>query len=82
MHTFIPVYINELTSMMAIFSSMPSMAVWGEGGGKSGVGGWEYPVGVKGIPSFGLFLSNSKDPGGWIPVKGEEMFEQKFTLYL
>lgn len=28
-----------LTSIMAILSSMPSIAVCGEGGGKSGVGG-------------------------------------------
>ena len=25
------------------------MAVAGEGGGKSGVGGWAYPVGVSGV---------------------------------
>ena len=31
-----------------IFSAIPSTAVMGEGGGKSGVGGCSYPVGLSG----------------------------------
>jgi len=37
-------------TICCIFISMPRSAVAGEGGGKSGVGGWGYPVGVRGRP--------------------------------
>lgn len=61
---------------MAILSSMPSIAVCGEGGGKSGVGGWVYPVGVKGIPSLCFVLSNCKDPGGLVATKEKKVIVQ------
>ena len=56
--------LTEGTSIPAIFCSIPFLAVLGDGGGKSGVGGWGYPVGVIGnVCSDFLFFVNSSEGG-------------------
>lgn len=60
---------------------MPTKAVCGDGGGKSGVGGCVYPVGVSGIPSVCLLLPNSKDPGGFIPLSKVEKCNPPDAIY-
>ena len=47
-------------TISCILSSIPIIAVAGEGGGKSGVGGWVYPVGVRGSCASDFLATKSK----------------------